>query len=66
MMLKVTFGAKERGGGEVIIGTAGKNSHWTRKGKLRQRNYQYLQPKIKTQNKVENLKQVKQRIQSKL
>ena len=41
MMLKVTFGAKERGGGEVIIGTAGKNSHWTRKGKLRQRNYQY-------------------------
>ena len=50
MMLKVTFGAKERGGGEVIIGTAGKNSHWTRKGKLRQRNYQYLQPKIKTQS----------------
>ena len=38
------------GGGEVIIGTAGKNSHWTRKGKLRQRNYQYLQPKIKTQS----------------
>ena len=34
MMLKVTFGAKERGGGEVIIGTAGKNSHWTRKGNL--------------------------------
>ena len=51
MMLKVTFGAKERGeGGEVIIGTAGKNSHWTRKGKLRQRNYQYLQPEIKTQS----------------
>ena len=38
-MLKVTFGAKERWGrGEVIIGTAGKNSHRTRKGRFNQRN----------------------------
>ena len=41
MMLKVTFGAKEREGeGEVIIGTAGKNSHRRRKGRFNPRNCQ--------------------------
>ena len=39
LMLKVTFGAKEgEGEGEVIIGTAGKNSLRTRKGRFNPRN----------------------------